>query len=37
MIIRPRENSNLTLEGGLQGYTGVRRGISGGIRLGLEF
>ncbi|MDR2745225.1 MAG: autotransporter outer membrane beta-barrel domain-containing protein, partial [Desulfovibrio sp.] len=37
MIIRPRKDSNITLECGLQGYTGMRRGISGGIRLGLEF
>ncbi|MDR2820900.1 MAG: autotransporter outer membrane beta-barrel domain-containing protein, partial [Desulfovibrio sp.] len=37
MIIRPYKDSNLAVELGLQGYTGMRNGISGGIRLGLEF
>jgi hypothetical protein len=37
MIIRPYKDSNFAVELGVQGYTGKRKGASGGIRLGLEF
>jgi hypothetical protein len=37
VIIRPTDDNRLTFEAGLQGYAGVVRGISGGLRLGWEF
>jgi outer membrane autotransporter protein len=37
MIIYPRDNERLSIECGLQGYTGKREGVSGGIRVGWKF
>ncbi|MDR2338768.1 MAG: autotransporter outer membrane beta-barrel domain-containing protein, partial [Deltaproteobacteria bacterium] len=36
-IVKSSTNEHLSVEFGLQGYTGVFKGISGGIRLGYEF
>jgi hypothetical protein len=37
IIYRATENRHFNIEAGLQGHVGVRRGISGGVRLGWEF
>jgi hypothetical protein len=37
MIVYPRGNERFSAEFGLQGYTGKREGVSGGIRVGWKF
>jgi hypothetical protein len=37
IIYRSTEDRHFNIEAGLQGHVGVRRGISGGVRLGWEF
>jgi hypothetical protein len=37
MILHPRNHDRLSLEFGLQGYTGNREGVSGGFRMGWKF
>ncbi|MDR1577469.1 MAG: hypothetical protein LBT86_04470 [Deltaproteobacteria bacterium] len=37
VIRSPNQDSNFSIEAGLQGHFGARRGISGGVRLGYEF
>ncbi|MDR1083581.1 MAG: autotransporter outer membrane beta-barrel domain-containing protein [Deltaproteobacteria bacterium] len=37
IIYRSNEDSHFNIETGIQGHVGVRRGISGGVRLGWEF
>jgi hypothetical protein len=37
MILHPQNHNRLSLEFGLQGYTGYREGVSGGFRLGWKF
>ncbi|MDR0702941.1 MAG: autotransporter outer membrane beta-barrel domain-containing protein [Azoarcus sp.] len=37
MILHPKDHDRLSIEFGLQGYAGKRKGVSGGARLGWKF